>query len=98
MPPPLLGKISADQGQTAGDKQGAAYSLKAPGQNQLVNVRREPAPRRGDGEERNTGGEHLAAAVQVAQSSAREKQRSEEKRVSFHNPLNLRYRRTQGRL
>jgi hypothetical protein len=60
--------------------------LKAPGQNQMANVGRKAAPGRGYGEERNTGGENLAAAVQVAQSSAREKQRCE-KREDTKPPL-----------
>ena len=94
----LLGKISADQSQAAGDKQRPAYSLKAPGDNKLPDVGRQSAPGRGSGEEHNAGGEDLAAAVQVAQRPADEKQRRQEKRVRFHNPLNVRDGRMQGRL
>ena len=39
-----LSEVRADQGQAAGDQQRAAYSLQAPGQNHLADVRRQSAP------------------------------------------------------
>ena len=94
----LLGKISADQSQAAGDQQRPADSLEASGHNQLPDVGRESAPGRGCREEHDAGGEDLAAAVQVSQRAADEEQRRQEKRVRFHHPLNVRQRRMQGRL
>ena len=94
----LLGEIGADQSQAAGDQQRAAYSLEAPGNNQLPDVGRQSAPGRGCGEEHDAGGEDLAAAVQVSQRPADEEQRRQEERVRFHHPLNVRQGRMQGRL
>src|SRR5437879_120420 len=94
----LLRKISADQSQATGDKQRSADSLEAPGNNQLPDIRRESAPSGGYGEEHDSGGEDLAAAIAVSQRSANEEQGGQEKRVSFHHPLNVRQRGMQGRL
>ena len=60
------------------------------GNDQLPDVGRQSAPGRGYGEEHDAGGEDLAAAVQVSQRPADEEQRRQEKRVRFHNPLNVR--------
>src|SRR3984893_172500 len=68
----LLGKIRTDQSQAAGDKQGSAYSLEAPGNSQLADIRGKSAPGGGGGEEHDAGGEDLAAAVQVSQRPADE--------------------------
>src|SRR6516164_10974236 len=86
---PVLGEIGADQGQAAGDQQRPPYSLEGPGNNQMSNVGCESAPDGRQREEAYTGGKHLAPAIKVAQSPAREKQCCEKKSVSLHDPLNL---------
>src|SRR5215469_10067917 len=91
---PLLREIGADQSQAAWDEQRATYSLKTPRENQIANVVCKSAPDRGKGEKGDTGGEDVAPAVQVPQRPAREKQCCHKKRVSFHDPLDLRNRCT----
>ena len=62
----LLRKIGADQRQAAGNQQRPADSLDAPGNNELVDVRRQSAPGRGHRKDHHAGGEYFAAAVQVS--------------------------------
>ena len=82
-------KIRADQSQAAGDKQRPADSLDSSGNNQLEDIWCESAPGRGDGEERNSGRKDFAAAVDVSQRSADQKQRRQKKRIGLYNPLNV---------
>jgi len=70
----FLGKSSADKSQAAGNKEGRAYPLEAPGHNKLPDVGRHSAPGRGHGEKHDADNEDLAAAVQVSQRSANQKQ------------------------
>jgi hypothetical protein len=93
-----LGKTSTDQSQAAWNKQCPAYSLQAPGYDQLVDVGCQPAPGRGYREEHYPGDEDFAAAIPVSQRAADEKQRRQKERVRFHDPLNLGNRRAQRRL
>jgi len=92
----FLGKSSADKSQAAGNKEGRAYPLEAPGHNKLPDVGRHSAPGRGHEEKHDADNEDLAAPVQVSQRPANENQGRQEKRVRFHNPLNVRQRRMQG--
>src|SRR6185312_13026417 len=85
----LLGKMSADQGQTARYQQRSSHALKAPGENQLDNVRREAAPCRRDRKNGDANREDFPASIDVAQRPAREQQSRQQKRIRLNDPLNF---------
>ena len=78
-----------DDREAAGDEQRAADSLHCAGGDQLRDAGREAAPDGREREERDADVVNPAAAEVVAERSADEKQRGEEERVGFDDPLHV---------
>src|SRR6202020_2118235 len=85
----LFGKTSTDQTQAPRNKQRPADSLAASGYDQYLDIGAQAAPDRGCREEHYPADEDFAAAKDVSQGAADEKQRREKERVRFYDPLNL---------
>jgi hypothetical protein len=52
-------------------------------------VRGKPAPRGCSGKKKHANGEYEAASVEVARSAAKQNERCQKERVSFHHPLRV---------
>jgi len=90
------GKRSADQRQTSRHEERAADTLQTPGRNELVNIGRKAAPGGCYREDQETEAEQSSAAKAVTQRPSHEDEGRQEKRVRFHNPLNIRERRSEA--
>ena len=85
----ILRKRTTDDGETAGNEERRAESLKRPGSDQLADVPSKSARGRRRGEQRNADQKNAATAVVIAKRTADEQQRGEQKRVGFDHPLQV---------
>ena len=91
-------KRGADEGQTAGDKQGCADALQAAGEDERGHGRSEPAPDGGKGEEEHSGDKDFSAPVEIAERAAQEQKGREQECVGLNDPLDVAYGCVEGRL
>jgi len=73
-PTARFGKVRGDEGKTSWNEECCPCALNTAGNDQLIDVRRSAAPRRGDAEENRAADEHDAPSPSIAEPAADEEQ------------------------
>ena len=79
----------ADNRQAAWDQQGSPDALNGSRQDQGQHRGREATPDGGQGEDRDAHGKDAPSSKVIAQGSSHQNERGQEKRIGFHNPLDI---------
>src|SRR5204863_6550907 len=86
----FLRKGSANDGQTAWNEKRGAKSLNCASSDQLPDIPSESTSGRCQRKERDTNEKNAPAPIMIAERTADEQERGEQKRISFDDPLQIR--------